>query len=167
MRMLMRHLVSILLLPFAVVVIVPRSLLRGYAHSLPWNGSLGWLRGAAGAIFFAVGLGLFTWCVSLFARVGRGTLAPWDPPRSVVAAGPYRYVRNPMITGVLLMLLGEAILWDSRALGVWAASFLVFNHLYFVVLEEPGLESRFGERYRRYKAHVPRWIPRLQPWTGD
>ena len=167
MLMLIRHLTAILLLPFVVVVIVPRSLLRGYAGSLPWSDSHVWPRAAAGAIFFALGLGFFTWCVSLFVRIGRGTLAPWDPPRSFVATGPYRHVRNPMITGVLLMLVGEAIFWGSRALGVWAASFLAFNHLHFLLLEEPGLESRFGERYRRYKAHVPRWIPRLQPWLGD
>lgn len=104
--------------------------------------------------------------MSLFARVGRGTLAPWDPTRHLVAAGPYRCVRNPMISGVALMLLGEAAFWGSRAVGLWAASFLAINHLYFVLSEEPGLERRFGQEYRTYKAEVPRWIPRLRPWVG-
>jgi len=81
--------------------------------------------------------------------------------------GPYRYVRNPMISGVALMLAGEALFWGSRALGLWAASFLAINHLYFVLSEEPELEYRFGPAYRVYKANVPRWIPRLRPWTGN
>jgi protein-S-isoprenylcysteine O-methyltransferase Ste14 len=71
-----------------------------------------------------------------------------------------------MISGVALMLLGEAAFWGSTALGLWAASFLVINHLYFVLSEEPGLERRFGQEYRTYKAEVPRWIPRLRPWPG-
>jgi len=104
--------------------------------------------------------------VRLFARVGRGTLAPWDPTRHLVVAGPYRYVRNAMISGVALMLLGEAAFWGSRAVGLWAACFLAINHLYFVLSEEPGLERRFGQQYRTYKAEVPRWIPRLRPWAG-
>jgi protein-S-isoprenylcysteine O-methyltransferase Ste14 len=64
------------------------------------------------------------------------------------------------------MLLGEAAFWGSRAVGLLAASFLALNHLYFVLSEEPGLERRFGREYRRYKAEVPRWIPRLRPWAG-
>jgi protein-S-isoprenylcysteine O-methyltransferase Ste14 len=71
-----------------------------------------------------------------------------------------------MISGVALMLLGEAAGTGSRAVGLWAASFLVVNHLYFVLSEEPGLERRFGQEYRAYQANVPRWIPRLLPWAG-
>jgi protein-S-isoprenylcysteine O-methyltransferase Ste14 len=103
--------------------------------------------------------------VYLFAKIGHGTLAPWDPTRNLVAVGPYRYIRNPMITGVALMLLGQALLWGSRVLGIWACIFILVNHLYFVQLEEPGLERRFGENYRAYKANVPRWIPRTRPWS--
>jgi protein-S-isoprenylcysteine O-methyltransferase Ste14 len=116
-----------------------------------------------GLILFAIGLGVFSWCVSLFGRVGRGTLAPWDPTRNLVVAGPYRYVRNPMISGVVAMLLGEALLGESLAVGLWACVFIFVNHLYFVWSEEPGLEKRFGASYRAYKAAVPRWIPRLRP----
>jgi protein-S-isoprenylcysteine O-methyltransferase Ste14 len=72
-----------------------------------------------------------------------------------------------MISGVALMLLGEAACSGSRAVGLWAASFLVVNHLYFVLSEEPGLERRFGPEYRTYQANVPRWIPRLRPWAGS
>jgi protein-S-isoprenylcysteine O-methyltransferase Ste14 len=104
--------------------------------------------------------------VGLFARVGRGTLAPWDPTRKLVAVGPYRYVRNPMISGVALMLLGQALFWPSVAIAIWAGLFILINHLYFIFSEEPGLESRFGENYRQYKANVPRWLPRIR-FTAD
>jgi protein-S-isoprenylcysteine O-methyltransferase Ste14 len=164
--MFLRHVLSIALLPFLVVVIVPWALLGGSDEARPADHSLFRLRTFAGGILFVWGFVFFAWCVRLFARVGRGTLAPWDPTRHLVVAGPYRYVRNPMISGVALMLLGEAAFWGSRAVGMWAASFLAINHLYFVLSEEPGLERRFGQEYRTYKAEVPRWIPRLRPWVG-
>lgn len=113
-----------------------------------------------GLILFAGGLALFCWCVTLFARVGRGTLAPWDPTQALVAAGPYRHVRNPMISGVVMMLFGQALFWGSWAIGIWAGLVLLINHAYFVAIEEPGLEERFGASYINYKARVPRWIPR-------
>ena len=115
---------------------------------------------ALALVLGGAGFALFAWCVTLLARVGRGTLAPWDPTRSMVAVGPYRLVRNPMITGVALMLFGEAAFWGSKRIGVWAVSFVFFNHLYFILSEEPGLERRFGSAYRQYKARAPRWLPR-------
>ncbi|CAG0935358.1 protein-S-isoprenylcysteine O-methyltransferase [Thermoflexales bacterium] len=163
--MLLRHLLSILLLPFGVVVIVPAWLLIAYAAgNTPWAEAspLVWVLCALGLVFLIGGLGLFSWCVSLFDRVGRGTLAPWDSTRHLVAVGPYRYIRNPMISGVAAMLVGEALLWGSSVLGLWAGLFITINHIYFVLFEEPGLEKRFGESYRAYKAAVPRWIPRLR-----
>jgi protein-S-isoprenylcysteine O-methyltransferase Ste14 len=164
--MLLRHLLSIALLPFLMVVVVPWVLLGGSADARPTDSSELRLGAFAGAALFLLGFAFFAWCVSLFARVGGGTLAPWDPTRHLVVAGPYRYVRNPMISGVALMLLGEAAFWGSRDVGLWAAGFLAINHLYFVLSEEPGLERRFGQEYRTYKAEVPRWIPRLRPWDG-
>ncbi|HEX5872919.1 MAG TPA: isoprenylcysteine carboxylmethyltransferase family protein, partial [Longimicrobium sp.] len=149
-------------------VVVPRWLL-GMDASFGWGGApaVDALSRAAGAVAFAGGFALFAWCVALFARVGQGTLAPWDPTRRLVAVGPYRHVRNPMISGVLLMLIGEALLWRSGALALWAGAFLLINHTYFRLSEEPGMERRFGESYRVYRAHVPRWIPRLRAWAGE
>jgi protein-S-isoprenylcysteine O-methyltransferase Ste14 len=160
----LRHLLAILILPFMVVVVVPYALLGGFAAvDSRWGlAPLAGLPRVLGAALAVLGLALFAWCVSLFARVGRGTLAPWDPPRSMVAVGPYRFVRNPMILSVGLLLLGHAAWRGSWVLGVWAAAFLVLNHLLFVFFEEPGLEQRFGEPYRAYKDKVPRWLPRLK-----
>jgi protein-S-isoprenylcysteine O-methyltransferase Ste14 len=165
MLMMLRHLLSILLLPFVVVVVVPAWLLNRFPpdDSL-WaeTALLGSALRAIGLALLLIGFGLFSWCVSLFVRVGRGTLAPWDPTRNLVASGPYRYVRNPMITGVVTMLFGEALVLGSLALGLWACAFVLINQVYFVLSEEPGLERRFGESYRAYKAAVPRWIPRFK-----
>ena len=154
-----RHLLSILLLPFMVVVVVPSLL-------LPSAESRGGPLGVLGAALFVVGLVVFARCVALFALVGRGTLAPWDPTRELVAVGPYRFVRNPMISAVAAMLFGEAVYFGSTAVATWAVTFVAVNHLHFLLLEEPGLERRFGDSYREYKRRVPRWLPRLRS-DGD
>jgi protein-S-isoprenylcysteine O-methyltransferase Ste14 len=72
-----------------------------------------------------------------------------------------------MITGVALLLIGQALIWGSWVVGIWAGVFIIINHVYFVFLEEPGLEERFGEPYRLYKDSIPRWVPRLGPWQGQ
>ena len=163
-----RHLLAILLLPFLAVVALPYWLLSSWAPvDTRWDSvPLEWFPRAVGVALFAGGLALFGWCVSLFARVGQGTLAPWDPTRKLVAVGPYRYVRNPMITGVATMLLGETIIWGSWVIGLWFLVFVLVNHVYFVLSEEPGLERRFGQSYLTYKTSVPRWLPRSRPWQG-
>ena len=166
----LRHLLAILLLPFVMVVVVPRWIATTQAASdTRWAGdtALAWLGRGAGALLFLAGFGLFAWCVALFGRVGQGTLAPWDPTRRLVAVGPYRYMRNPRITGVLAMIGGEALLLGSWRVAAWLAVFFVINQVYFLILEEPGLERRFGEGYLRYKAAVPRWLPRRTPWSGE
>jgi len=164
--MLIRHLLSIALLPFVVVVIVPRSLLARDAVDAAVPSSLLLLVGGrvGGALVFTLGLALFTWCVTLFARVGRGTLAPWDPTKRLVVVGPYRHVRNPMITAVCTMLAGEALFFHSARIGYWLLLFVAINHAYFLLLEEPGLVARFGDDYERYRAAVPRWVPRWHGW---
>ncbi|HWK88787.1 MAG TPA: isoprenylcysteine carboxylmethyltransferase family protein [Longimicrobium sp.] len=166
--MALRHLMAILLLPFVVVVVVPRALRAArIAFDTRWaDGAAAWLGHATGALVFAAGLAMFAWCVALFGRVGRGTLAPWDPTRRLVAVGPYRHVRNPMISAVVAMVAGEALFLGSAALAAWGAAFVLINHAYFLLSEEPGLERRFDDGYRAYKQAVPRWIPRRRPWDG-
>ncbi len=117
---------------------------------------------AFGAVLVAVGLTLVVWTVSLFVRVGRGTLAPWDPTTKLVASGPYRYVRNPMITGVGTILAGEALFFRSWGIAIELAVFSVVNAIYFPLVEEPGLRRRFGAEYDEYCTRVPRWIPRVR-----
>ena len=154
-----RHFVAILM-PFTAVVIVPWLLLQGgdpLADRVATNGIV-WT--GVGGLLFLAGLSGFVWCVFLFGVVGQGTLAPWDPTQELVAQGPYRYTRNPMITSVAMMLAGEAVMFPSATVAVWFLVFVGINHLYFVVSEEPGLERRFGTAYVNYKSRVPRWLPR-------
>ena len=115
--------------------------------------------------FIALGLTLMYQTISLFVTVGKGTLAPWMPTQKLVARGIYRYVRNPMISGVLCVLLGESSLFGSLPLFLWFLFFLLLNMIYIPIFEEPGLEDRFGSDYKLYKENVPRWIPRLTAWT--
>jgi protein-S-isoprenylcysteine O-methyltransferase Ste14 len=133
----------------------------------PATSAAGLLVQVGGLALLALGLTLFVASLRRFATEGHGTLAPWDPPSELVVRGPYRYVRNPMISGVLLVLVGEALVLRSRAHLVWAGIFFAINATHIPLLEEPDLESRFGERYRKYRRHVPRLIPRLRPWTPD
>jgi protein-S-isoprenylcysteine O-methyltransferase Ste14 len=158
--MAVRHLLAVLILPFTVTVIVPRVLLRA-GGALEVSPALGVTTTALGVSVWLLGFALFAWCLYLFAVVGRGTLAPWDPTQSMVASGPYRFTRNPMITGVAAMLAGEVLFFRSSRLGWWLLIFVVFNQLYFVAIEEPGLQHRFGAAYEAYRSRVPRWLPRL------
>ncbi len=113
-----------------------------------------------------VGLWLAVWTVRLFATYGDGTPAPWEPPANLVVRGPYRHVRNPMISGVVLMLGAEALVLQSWPLAAWLAFFFAANAICIPLVEERGLENRFGDDYRAYKANVPRLIPRLTAWPG-
>ena len=92
----------------------------------------------------------------MFARIGDGTLAPWDPTHKMVVQGVYRHVRNPMISGVFCVLLGEAVLFGSLVVFGWFVLFLLANLLYIPGLEERDLEKRFWEAYRQYKRNVSR-----------
>jgi len=145
------------ILPVTVLVIVPlwvqnnRTINTGF-HLV------------SGLILIVTGLVVMWFTISSFMRIGKGTLAPWSPPKKLVIRGLYRYVRNPMILGVLTVLLGEALCLWSKNILIWAGSFFFINTLYFIVYEEPNLENRFGDDYREYKKHVSRWIPRLRPY---
>ena len=163
-----RHLLSIAILPFTVAVVVPAWLARRH-HVLVTVGTT--VPAVAlqllGVISLGVGLALFAASLRQFAVRGKGTLAPWDPPKHLVVEGPYRYVRNPMISGVIFVLFGEALVLVSWPHLSWALLFLAINLVYIPLLEEPQLERRFGEDYREYRRHVRRFIPRLRPWDPD
>jgi protein-S-isoprenylcysteine O-methyltransferase Ste14 len=106
-----------------------------------------------------VGIWLYVSCVWVFAAVGRGTPGVWDSPRQVVAAGPYRWVRNPIYIGALLIVSGEAWLFLSVDLLVYAGVLAIAFHLLIIGYEEPRLRARFGEQYEAYRHAVSRWIP--------
>jgi protein-S-isoprenylcysteine O-methyltransferase Ste14 len=119
-----------------------------------WARPLGWPLVLAGAL-------LALWCIVTFVTRGRGTPAPFDPPREFVAAGPYRYVRNPMYIGGFGVLLGAGLVLRSRSIVGVAVLFLLLMHLLVLLYEEPALTRQFGDPYRHYKAAVHRWLPRL------
>jgi len=117
-----------------------------------------------GGAFICLGLVLMVATIRLFVTVGKGTLAPWNPTQRLVVQGIYRHVRNPMISGVFFVLLGEALLAASLPLFCWFVVFVVGNAVYIPLAEEPGLVKRFGDDYLTYKRNVPRWIPRVRGW---
>ena len=164
----LRHLVAIAVLPFSVTVLIPVWLARRNGI-VPAIGAepLAIVTQLAGLALLAVGLVLFVASLRRFDREGKGTLAPWDPPRRLVVRGPYAYVRNPMISGVLLVLVGEALVLRSRPHVEWALLFFLINAVYIPLLEEPLLRERFGDDYRQYCRHVPRLVPRVRPWRSS
>jgi protein-S-isoprenylcysteine O-methyltransferase Ste14 len=119
-----------------------------------------------GGALIAGGLYLLLECFGRFAVQGRGTPAPIAPPERLVVAGPYRRVRNPMYVAVTALILGQAALFaDVRLLAYAAAIWLAF-HLFVLIYEEPTLRRAFPQDYAAFTAAVPRWLPRLRPWTG-
>ncbi|MGH7718906.1 MAG: methyltransferase family protein [Gemmatimonadaceae bacterium] len=144
-----------------VLVLIPRWIVEAGG---PANISTGPGR-YVGPPLIALGVILMVWCWGAFAVRGRGTPAPFDPPRRLVVAGPYRYVRNPMYIAGLLVLLGQGVIFGARQLFLYAVGFLVVTHLFVVLYEERTLARRFGAEYDEYRAAVGRWIPRsLTAW---
>jgi protein-S-isoprenylcysteine O-methyltransferase Ste14 len=164
----LRHLVAILVLPFSAAVLIPAWLMRRNGISLTLASNLPDIGvQVIGLAVLSIGALLFVASLRRFAAEGRGTLAPWDPPARLVVRGPYRYVRNPMISGVVLVLFGEALVLLSRPHLLWALTFLGINAVYIPLLEEPLLARRFGADYQEYCRHVPRLLPRPRPWTPN
>jgi protein-S-isoprenylcysteine O-methyltransferase Ste14 len=114
----------------------------------------------AGIIIGGVGAVIALWCVFTFAFVGKGTPAPFDPPRRLVIRGPYRFVRNPMYIGAALALAGAALFYGTMSLLIYAGVFLLAMHLFVVGYEEPTLRRTFGAEYEAYCRQVRRWWPR-------
>lgn len=137
------------------------------ARFLSWSGiaqpaSIGAAQ-VAGIVVGAIGAALALWCIVTFIVIGRGTPAPFDPPRRLVTAGPYSFVRNPMYIGAELALAGAALFYQSWALLWYCAAFGLIAHLFVVVYEEPTLGSSFSAEYIDYCKRVKRWWPTLRP----
>jgi len=120
-----------------------------------------------GVLIMIAGLALIAITVSSLTRMGDGTLAPWSPTKKLVTGGIYGYVRNPMILGVLTVLIGESVSILSAQIFKWTLIFFIINNIWFFLYEEPNLEKKFGDEYREYKKDVPRWFPKLQSGRPD
>lgn len=159
--------VSLVLRNLAFAVVVPGA---GGAY-VPWliltrhDGRLPPVAAWYAVSVIVAGVGLYTWCAFAFGHTGRGTPGLWDAPRRVVATGPYSFVRNPIYLAALLIVSGEAWLFESPSLLLYAAGLAVAFHLLIVGYEEPRLRARFGEPYVAYCRAVSRWLPR-RPCQG-
>jgi protein-S-isoprenylcysteine O-methyltransferase Ste14 len=163
-RLWWRHLLSVLLAPAMMTVFIPWVIAAATGVEAPdLSTTRGWLLASTGGLFIAFGLGMLVWTVVLFDRVGEGTLAIGSPVKLVVR-GPYRHVRNPMMTGVFCIQLGTAIATASPWLFGWFAFFFTAVLIAIRGVEEPHLRKRFGADYDEYRRNVPRWIPRLTAW---
>jgi protein-S-isoprenylcysteine O-methyltransferase Ste14 len=151
----LRTVLFALLVPGVELGLIPFVLVRRAGEQF----DLGRMR-LLGLILFVPGLAIIMWCFIDFIRRGYGTPAPYDPPRRLVVAGLYRYVRNPQYIGVVLVVLSEALFFGSLVLLGYAAFFAIGYHLFVRFYEEPTLKRLFGEDYTRYCAAVPRWVPK-------
>lgn len=159
MSLALRNIVFTIVVPGAGGVYVPWVILNR-------NGSL-----PAPVAWYALpvivaGVALYFWCVWEFAAIGRGTPGLWDAPRQVIAAGPYRWVRNPIYISAFLIVAGEAWLFGSLAVLLYAIGLVIACHLFIVGYEEPRLRRRFGESYEAYLHTVSRWIPHRPARVG-
>lgn len=156
---LLKTVIFTVLVPLPVTVGVPYLLL---SRSPAWlSYEIGPSR-LIGMLPIALGTATYVWCAWEFAAVGRGMPAPLDPPRALVTRGLYRASRNPIYVGVLLVLLGEALLFGSLVLVGYALVVCLWFHLFVVLYEERALRKRFGAAYDAYCRSVPRWIPDLR-----
>ncbi len=154
----LRSLFFTILFPGTATLLVPYWIVSREPPGLPgaWN----WLH-YAGLPVIALGAWVLLRCIWDFYAAGRGTLAPVDPPTKLVVRGLYRYVRNPMYVGVVLILFGEAVFFRSVTLLVYSGIFFGIVHIFVVDYEEPTLRSKFGESYENYCRSTHRWLPRL------
>jgi len=159
----------IFLLPGIVTVLIPYWIIQ-QTDSLNFNWSppnpVDYLPLATGVFLVCFGLVMVVKTGRPFAQLDAGAPVPRDSSKKLIATGIYLRVRNPLVSGILAILLGETLLLGSLPLLVWLIIFLLGNFIYVRFFEEPHLEQRFGNEYLCYKENVPRWIPRFKPWSG-
>ena len=153
----LKTLIFTMMVPGTVTVFIPYWLVQ---QDIRWFSlDIGAVR-FLGVLLILAGAATYLWCAWDFTFTGRGTPAPIDPPKELVVKGLYSYVRNPMYVGVLLILLGEALLFESVVVLLYALLLLSASHLFVVFYEEPTLARMFGSSYERYRRSVRRWLPR-------
>lgn len=146
-RLFVEAVLAFVALPGVVAYVVPIV----FAPSRQWLD----VRGIA---LVMLGTALLLGCVWQFYSSGKGTLAPWTPPKHLVNNGLYRFSRNPMYVAVILVLWGWTLTFRSPGLATYAAAMMVVFHFRVIWFEEPWLAEMHGESWMRYQASVPRWI---------
>lgn len=155
MSLLLRNLFFTLLQPGMVAGVIPFLIFR---KNDQWQFTSFSAWPFLGLLLFLPGLLILLVCIADFARKGKGTLSPADPTKHLVISGLYRYSRNPMYVGVLLMLAGEAIFFQSFILAGYALLIFLLFYGFVVWFEEPRLKKDFGQAYEQYMNTTPRWI---------
>ncbi len=156
MMLALRSIFFTLIIPGTVTVLLPYLILSRTGVGLPqvWTPLH-----LVGLVAMFLGASILLRCIWDFAAKGRGTLAPVDPPRHLVVQGLFRYVRNPMYLGALLLLLGQSLFFRSMPLLLYTVTWFLVVNLVVLFYEEPTLRRRFGESYDRYFDTVHRWLP--------
>ncbi len=154
----------VFLVGFPVVAIVLKDTDRIPGLAVPPLKSLSLI---CGVLSVLVGVRLLFATIPLFLRLNAGTNMPWEPAPELIVEGVYRHVRNPMHVGVFLVMMGEGLILQSVSILGFSVFAAILHLFYIPYSEERGLEARFGETYRIYKAHVPRWLPRWTPWIPE
>ncbi|MHA1963257.1 MAG: methyltransferase family protein [Candidatus Thorarchaeota archaeon] len=166
----LRYVKGFILEPFLGIIVVPAIILlffSDYQFAWQWGFPFNLLLTSIGLALTGIGLILVVVTTYLFAKYGHGSAAPWDPPIDLVVHGMYRYVRNPMVLGVLFTVIGEVVLFGSLPLFLLFLALWIGNHILFVRGEEPELTKKFGDQYTTYLKNVPRWFPRRTPWKPE
>jgi protein-S-isoprenylcysteine O-methyltransferase Ste14 len=139
-----------------LLILVPTRIVARYGITTPTRPGT---EQVLGLVFVIVGGTLAVSCILTFVFIGRGTPAPFDPPRRLVVRGPYRWVRNPMYVGATVALCGAGLYYNSLVLLAYGVGFLLATHLFVVLYEEPALRRMFGSDYEEYCRRVGRWWP--------
>jgi protein-S-isoprenylcysteine O-methyltransferase Ste14 len=158
--LILKTLLFTLLAPCSVTLAVPYLLLRSRAEIFPvhWNSLQ-----LAGIVLIIAGVAIYIWCAGDFISKGKGTPAPYEPPKELVIKGLYRYSRNPMYVGVLSVVAGEALFFTSLSILIYTLALLLLFHLRVTLYEEPTLKRLFGQSFDDYCGRVPRWLSLHKP----
>lgn len=155
MLLFLKNFLFTILVPGTVAMYIPLWMARSRHLQPQWG-----IPQIAALVPFLLGAAIYFWCLWDFARHGRGTPAPIDAPKRLVVRGLYRFVRNPMYVGVLLVIGGWAAFFESRAILFYGLGIALIFHLFVLLVEEPVLTRSFGESYEAYRRAVGRWVPR-------
>lgn len=151
-----RNLLFTILQPGIVAGLIPYLIVRNsLAGIAAWEFTP---RHYVGFTVFVLGFVIMIACIASFAIYGRGTLSPADPTKRLVVQGLYRYSRNPMYVGVMMMLVGECIFFQSGTLWLYTVGVFVMFNLFIRYIEEPRLKRDFGDEYVGYSRRVRKWV---------